>query len=298
MSESVFTVHTFPIVLPTSASKWHLVPIGDQHQKTEAHDADRYKAWLQECRRLQNAYFIFLGDELEFASSSERAALRVAKLHGSTIRDLDLSVLAKCKEFVAQHDWMRGRIVGMIQGNHTWAWMTSDSQRGIREGETSTQWIANALGCAWLGWLSYARVNVRGAGRGASRYNVDICAAHGKAGGKLVGTPINQVADLRGIFPSCEIYIMGHDHKRGAWPDSSLYLPTGGGRTCEKIKQRRQWFIRSGSWLKAYEPGVGGYVVGRLLRPAELGGVVVDIQAHKRTAAGDRSFEADIHVRA
>ena len=115
-----------------------------------------------------------------------------------------------------------------------------------------------------------------GLSRGPKRVGLAIVAHHGKAGGKLAGTTINQVADLRTVFTDADIYMMGHDHQRGAWPQSILHVsPTGHGEP--RLHARRQWLCRTGSYLRAYAPGMASYAASRLLRPADLGGIELEI---------------------
>lgn len=66
-------------------------------------------------------------------------------------------------------------------------------------------------------------------------------------------------------------------------------------RTSLRIKQRRQWLVRSGSFLRTYVEARPDYVVRRLIKPAELGIVKLEIRgARVRTDAVD-FMEPDIH---
>lgn len=302
MSEKVLTTHNITVNLRRYSDQWHIIPLSDQHSEAKAHDAAGYRAFLDAALKLPNPHFLFCGDEMDFASTTERAAIKQAKLHGTTRKGLDYLVLDRCKAFVKQHERCRGRILGMIEGNHTWSWQCTDGDQGIIEGQTSTQWIARQLGAKWLGWLGYVRASVRvdqnGKNQGGN-YSVDVVACHGKAGGKLVGTTINQVDDLRRIFPLADIYIMGHDHKRGAWPSSSLYMPSTDRNPCLRVKEMRQWLVRAGSWLKTYEPDTPNYCIGSLLKPSELGGVVISCKVGRLgSRVAGREIVKDIKVTA
>lgn len=276
--DNVFTTGSSVITVKRNGS-FRLIPLGDQHCKSKGHDHERYQSTLEELRKDPDAYFCLMGDEHDMASFSERRAIRNAGLHESTLHDLDHQALEKCKSFVKQHEWMKGRILFMLQGNHYWTFSSTSASDGIAPGMSSTAWIAKQLQTRWAGWLTYHRIILKRPDKLKGSQTVDIVASHGKAGGKLVGSAYNQVAELRGIFPGADIYIMGHDHKRGAVPDSTLYAPGTTSKDCLPIiKQRRQWMIRSGSFLKAYVEGEAGYVVGRLLKPAELGCVKLEVK--------------------
>jgi hypothetical protein len=114
--------------------------------------------------------------------------------------------------------------------------------------------------------------------RHGTSFFIYIVACHGRAGGKLAGSSINQVEDLKKIFPIADIYIMGHDHQRGAWP-TSILLPGDQGTG---IKQKRQFLARSGSFKKGYTSGVASYEVGSLYRPSDMGAVQFSISLHRQ----------------
>lgn len=282
MNDCTFTTGRFDKQLKANHA-FRIYPLGDQHCLSKGHDAGRYRETLQECRRDPDALFCFMGDEHDLASFSERRAIRNAGLHESTLHDLDQRALEKCQEFVGQHAWMRGRIMFMLQGNHYWRFSSTSQEDGIAEGMSSTQWIAAQLGARWAGWLTYCRLFIHS---GHTRTSIDVVASHGKAGGKLVGTAYNQVSELRQIFPEADIYLMGHDHKRGAIPDTSLYMSYSTKHQVGTLKQRRQWMCRTGSYLKGYVENEPGYIVGRLLRPAELGNIKLEIAMSRCRTGG------------
>lgn len=298
MSESTFkTIKTSILAIPNRP--FRIYPLGDQHCSSRGHDAGRYRETLQECRRDPDGHFFFMGDEHDLASFSERRSLRAGDLHEPTIHAFDMMALDKCREFVQQHEWMRGRILFMLQGNHHWVFESNSQEDGIKRGMTSTEWIADKLSAPWGGWLTYCRVQV--INTTSAKYEkrkhmgtIDIVASHGKAGGKLVGTPYNQVEELRRIFPGADIYAMGHDHKRGALPDSSLVVASREVDGELVVKQRRQWMVRTGSYLKAYMPGSSDYVVGRLLKPSELGNVKFEVRPSRLRKGGDDVICMDI----
>lgn len=98
---------------------------------------------------------------------------------------------------------------------------------------------------------------------------------------------INQVDDMKQIFPVADLYIMGHDHQRAARPVSVL-VPMYDHNGSIYIKQMRQFLCRSGSFKKAYVPDTSSYEVGRLLRPADLGALQIEIGFHGDKTETDR----------
>jgi hypothetical protein len=226
----------------------------------------------------------------DLASTKERDVF--ADLHDSSTEDLDSIMLDRCRELAGEIAFMRGKLLGMIEGNHYWLFST-----GKHTGKTSTRVLCELLDCPYLGSLCYLDLSLHNKTSGIT---VGIVATHGKSGGKLMGTPINQVDDLSRIFPSADIYLMGHDHSRGGLPRSSLYVSSKHGK-CH-LHQRRQWFARTGSFLKGYEQGVQSYIVDRLLRPSDLGIVrfTIEVARHREYHASGKdkaaTFTADIHM--
>lgn len=148
--------------------------------------------------------------------------------------------------------------------------------------------MAGRLGTEYLGWLCHYTLKIC-TPRKSPDAIIHIVACHGKSGGgKTAGLTINQVDDLRNIFPLADIYCLGHDHQRAARPVSIL-VPTADIKGNVIIKQKRQFLCRSGSFKKAYVPDSGAYEVGKLLRPADLGALEIDIELHRVEDGGDRT---------
>jgi hypothetical protein len=226
---------------------------------------------------------MLLGDPNEFASSSERAILSNPKLHDSTKKMMEKTARDDNNKFISEIMFMKGRMIGVIAGNHRWEFM---------DGTTSDQRIATALKSKFLGDLCCVRMVLTQDGR---TVNVDVVATHGKAGGKTAGATINQMDELRRIFPAADLYLAGHDHKRGIWPESTLLIQNSGRRGKMMLKQKRQLLCRTGSFLLGYVDGEDSYVADRLLRPCELGTIKLEIKLKRDRSDDKDSTTADIH---
>lgn len=269
--ETIYTVHKKVIKLKS----WNdIVPIwffGDVHRDAVACDKERWKWFLKKSEQDKEAYYMGMGDYHDLASSREQVHLNRNDLHETTMETLDEVVEKNNRDFCVEIKQMRGRLLGLMDGNHNWR---------FPNGSTASEDLANRMGCEHLGWLTHFTLLFKSGGKVQS---VHIVACHGRAGGKRIGTSINQVEDMKAIFPIADIYIMGHNHDRGAWPIDVLY-PTAGGQ----IKQKRQFLCRSGSFLKAYEKGRSNYATGMLLRPADMGALKLNIGFHRDREEGDR----------
>ena len=247
---------------------------GDIHRFTRSCDVERWKAFLtqakEDTKNNEHTYFIGMGDYDDFASTREKKDL--VRMHETTIDGFDDIDQKRCRVLAQELSFTRGRTLGLIEGNHHWV---------RSNGVTSTQDLCYRLDAPYLGWLCHYSLIFqfyKKAGRNEFTNNIPfhLILCHGKAGGKTHGNTINQVGDLKLIFPAGDVYVMGHDHQRGAWPVSVL-LPQFS-KMGVAIKQKRQLLCRSGSFKKAYEDNTAGYEIGRLLKPADLGAIKIEIE--------------------
>jgi hypothetical protein len=295
--DAVFTTHYRTVDIPTITTPINIAPIGDMHFHSRACDTGRLNAALRYMKKLPGVTLpIIMGDEIEATSASERKALRSVELHDSSESRMDDSYKQSCRELLEKFEWARGNILGWIQGNHDYTFYEEDKEAKVIRAQTSSEWMAKESGAPWLGYLAYIRLGIRVVSSNNFAH-LDIVACHGKAGGKLVGTDINQVDDLRKIFPAADLFLMGHSHGKGAVPTSSLYAHTDIKNHTIVIKQKEQYLGRTGSFLKGYEPNKRSYVVGSLLRPSVLGTILFKVRLmRKDRPSGGQSMEIQIRA--
>jgi hypothetical protein len=260
-----------------------LNPFGDIHRDSPSCDVDRWKWWLAKRKKehTQHSYYLGMGDYQDFASTSESIILKNPKLHEDTKTAFDDMAMKKNRFLANELKFAKGNFIGLVEGNHNWLMLN---------GETSTTDLANRLDTENLGWLCHISLQVRlryPSGTFKPLQLVHIVACHGKAGGKTHGITINQVADLKQIFPVADIYIMGHDHQRGAWPNSYL-VPYTNYNDEVLLKQKRYFLCRSGAFLKGYSDNKSTYSVKSLYRPSDLGTIQLKIAFHRDREDGDR----------
>jgi len=280
MSEATFTTIEHAVMLPTISTPWRLYMMGDFHYGSDQCAVDQLKQDLRTMKAEKDVpvkRYVILGDETDTASTSERFSLSVAKLHDTTLEKLDRHALETNVEMRDMLSFMRGNLIAMVQGNHHWQFTRDCKRHDVTRGLSSTEWLARQLGARWAGYLSYVVIKVT-AKNNTTTYRVDLVLCHGKAGGKLVGSSINQVADMRTIFPQADILCFGHDHQRSATPMVDLTCePLPGGKD-PQVRQKLHFLCRSGSYQKAYVPNDTSYVVQKVLRPASLGYVSLDLK--------------------
>lgn len=264
--ENLFTTHKIIV----EENDLELFIFGDIHRDTDSCDVDRWKKYIQFSKGFNQKKCLYLGmgDYVDFASTSEKKKLLAANLHETTIDKFDNIAKKDIIGLSKEMSHMKDRMIGIIGGNHVW---------NFANGKNSDELLAEEMRTKYLGWLSYIRIVVGSTHNRTMSF--DIVACHGKAGGKLLGTSINQVDDLRKIFPFANLFIMGHDHKLSATPATILHA-----ETCEdgiRIKQKEQRLCRSGSFKKTYTPGTGGYEIGKLYQPSILGALHVSVSLRR-----------------
>lgn len=286
-NEAVFTTLYKKIELPSYNTQLIIQPFGDVHRDSPNCAVEKWKRsidWMKK-EHNPNTYYLPMGDLNDFASKSEREILINQKLHESTRKNIDDAMALKpISRIAGEISFMKPNLLGCLEGNHFWQFDT---------GQTSTQILCDRLGCKWLGDICYIRLAIHFKNRTCYTI-IDIIAAHGRAGGKLAGTTINQVDDLKRIFPNADLYLEGHDHHRGAFPTSVLEAHPSANDELN-IKQKRQWLGRTGSFLKGYVEGEQSYVVKRLLKPTDIGIIRFMIDFKRIRNDGRDIIIKDIH---
>lgn len=263
-----------------------IVPVSDIHRDSAMCDVDRWRDFCKHYRKFKGKImFILLGDYNDFASTSERRALKSIKLHGDTTDHLENFAMRNTKLLLKEIDFMKGRTIGVLDGNHRW-----DFENGLSDGEV----IARELGSTYLGHLAYVRLRIILDNRTRSGVTFDLFVSHGKSSGKLAGNTINRVDDMKLIFPQADFYCMGHDHRKAATPVTILKAVSGNGGLI--IKQQDQWLCRSGSFLKGYVENKNSYVAGMLLRPTALGTIELKLKVERSCKNGNDVLHKSIKV--
>ena len=258
-----------------------LVFFGDVHRDAPSHALAKWKEFLSYSKTLKNAWFIGMGDYIDSMSTSEREAMTRASMHESTTSDLENMASSKITLLAKELDFMRGRLIGLVNGNHFFSFPS---------GINSDQKLCEKLGCKYLGVSSFIRITFEYSGR---RETFDLWVHHGAGGARLPGGSINRVDQMR-EFAEADAFAMGHDHKRGVFPaNPKLHLMSGASGL--RLKEKQQWLLRTGSFLKAYEDGQISYNVDAARGPASLGHV--ELEFVYKHSGGKSSNRTELAVR-
>ena len=198
-TDGLFTLNEYEIQMPGYNQPIHIVPFGDVHRNAPSCNVEKWLDSLEQMKRLDNAYFLGMGDYDDLMSASEREVFASPKVHESTRKSLDDFADAKTKDLAKELRFMKGKLLGLLGGNHYYLYQT---------GITSDQKLADKLDCRYLGCSSVIRAQLRMKGvqrSSASSFALDIWAHHGKGAARLVGGSFNRVEQMREAF-HCDIY--------------------------------------------------------------------------------------------
>ena len=278
ISDSIFTIHKFIIPVTKLNEPIYLIPFGDMHRFAPLCDVDAWLEFLDWGKHKKNAYFLGMGDYDDLASYSERKALLHACLHESTQTTLDDIYVSRVNKLLKEIGFMQNRIVGLLEGNHHGV---------LQSGMTTTQMMCDKLKCKYLGVSSFIRLLFPNNKSGRT-YAIDIWCHHGKGAARLAGGSINTVEQMCGIADA-DIYLMGHDHKKGAVPLSRLYLQN------DRLRQKKILLGRTGSFLRGYVPDQPSYVARGQMKPCDLGVIKIELTPRRNKKNGEDDYYVDIH---
>ena len=203
-----------------------------------------------------------MGDYCDFASTSERRRYGIAARRDARAVGAVAKAVARFKK--QSHSWAIA--YWRYRWNHTF---------DFADGQTFDERLASLLGVPYLGVSSLIRLAID---YQSCRCSVDIFAHHGRGGGGYTeGNSVNQVAKLRG-FMQADIYLEGHDHDRWCKPGRPNLVPHMNLKTGQlEVRERPTLLARSGSFLRAWEPGTRSYVVDAAKGPCQLGTVEIQL---------------------
>ena len=284
ISDSIFTIHRYKIKVHELNVPIYLIPFGDIHRFTSLCDTEKWFEFLDWAKIKPNTYFLGMGDYDDLASLGEREALMQACLHETTQQTLDDIFKDHTNKLCEEINFMRGRLIGLIEGNH----------HGIlQSGITTTQMMCEKLDCKYLGVSSFIRLSFQSIKSTHSRTSVDIWAHHGKGASRLLGGSLNTVEQMSEISDA-DICLMGHDHKKSLAIKTRLYLRTGSGNL--NLSQSKVLLGRTGTFLRGYVDGQPSYIARGLLNPTDLGVLKIELTPKRLRKCNKDDFYIDIHA--
>jgi len=284
----IFTIHQFTIPINNYNEPVYIIPFGDVHRDAPNHALDRWKEFLEWAKKKPRCYFLGMGDYHDMNSTSERLILSDERLHESTKKTLSNMYQNECNRFVKEIGFMKGKLIGLLEGNH---------YGKFENGMTTSQEMCRQLGTAYLGVMSVIRLRFLSTKRGVTSRAVDMVAHHGKGAARLIGMSLNRVQQMAEAVEG-DVYLMGHDHKKAVGMGTKVRI-VGKNNNKEKpirLENRKQIFVRTGSFLKGYVDGESSYVADMAGNPTDLGVVKLEFTMRRDQSGNKNEFYVDYHV--
>ena len=244
-----------------------IIPIGDiqLQQQRDVVDLERLKEVIAYGVK-NDAWYIGMGDFIDMESPSNRKKLRESGFYDSVVDAID----AKAEELEEELQKILkptvGRLLGLLEGHHFHI---------HQDGTTTDQRMASVLKAPFLGTCAYINLTFKPNNKSHGRPKVLIWAHHGRSGGKLLSSPLNQLEHVVRGFDA-DIYLIGHHHKAVAGKIARMYAQFN--QTVGYLKNKEMIIACTGSFLKGFVEGVkrdgrpgGLYPEAAMMNPLALG---------------------------
>jgi hypothetical protein len=245
-----------------------VMPIGDIQLQTnrDAVDVKRLRAAIKFGVE-NNAWFIGMGDYIDLESPSNRRMWEASGFYDSLVDAVD----SKAEELEEEvQDILKptiGRWLGILEGHH---------YHRHQDGTTTDTRLANFLKAPFLGTSAYVNLTFKSP-KGHVNPQVNIWCHHGRNGGKLLSTPLNQLEHIIKGFDA-DIYLIGHHHKAAAAKPARIY-PVFGPKI-GTLNHKEMIIASCGSFLKGWAErhqrdgrASGMYAEAGMMNPLALGSV-------------------------
>ncbi len=259
-----------------------ICPIGDIQWNGDRDEIayDQLREHITRCMQLPNPLFVGMGDYVDFASPSNRAAIAAARLYQGPRKALDdkaLDLTTGVYDEILQPT--RGRWLGMVSGHHLYPLITG--------GNTDIR-LAELLEAPYLGTgIAVIRLEFR---EKHHRQVIQLWVAHGKGYGRKASRPVDMLEGLAADWEEIDVFLMGH-HTKKAKADKNKLVPLWPKRGEPRLQHRAVHLVGTGGWSKGYVLGQPTYVEDMLLAPVVLGAPIIHVRPRWRSV---RELDSDV----
>jgi predicted phosphodiesterase len=236
------------------------------------------EALVKRVDSLDNARIILMGDMLDQDRTTRRKHRKSYVADSNSVESHDDRHNRRdVEDLAAILEPIKTKVYGVLQGNHYYEYAT---------GVTSDQYLCELLGIPYCGPVGVFRVTLSRAG---SSRNLTIWSHHsgGTSGGRTLGGSVNALLRQENSWDA-DIYLMGHDHRRIVWRESTMSLTQSGEPI---VVEHPKIFARVGAMLKTYDhencisttkPHFPSYGEHAAYRPSDLGWVEIEVTLKKK----------------
>lgn len=282
-------MEVFNLVLPWEPRL--LLPINDIQYDGPNGAADlkklaKHLAWGLE----RNALFVYLGDGVDFASTSERRTLGAAGLHETTGQRFERAAMQDLEDLYSVLEPTKGNWLGFIQGHHYFE---------FENGATTDTLLADWLGAPFLGDSALGFIRFRdSSGHSAS---VKLFLHHGSGGsGVMPANAINKLYHMKVGYPAVQLFLQGHVPQLGAVKIDTLDITDVPEPV---IVDQSTRFVACGGWSRSMQQcsshkgrKQGSYAEKAMMRPGVMGGAVISLTPERDQTKGVSVYQVDVKV--
>jgi hypothetical protein len=251
-----FETHDKPnlVVAPLGDFQWS----GKQGSTAQ----DHLKRHIDRCMKL-GAYFIGMGDYIDFMSPSNRQRYKSAGLYDTAeevIEDAAGELVNTVFEKFLKPT--KGCWIGLLEGHHFFEF----------GGRTSDMLLAEKLDTRMLGTSCYVRLNPCG---------VVLWGHHGMGGGVLPAASLNKLYHTAAGLHGADVYLIGHSTKLSA---ARLSRPEPTWKKRPGLTHRDVMLVNTGGFSRSNVPGSrrggvprGDYAEQAMMTPSPLSAPLIKI---------------------
>lgn len=211
-----------------------------------------------------DAWFIGMGDYIDFASPSNRARLANAQLYDTAQEVIEDAASNLVEEVYRRFlEPTTGRWIGLLEGHHFFEF----------GGRTSDTLLAEKLETRQLGTSCYVHLEP---------CDVTLWAHHGSGGGALPSAPLNKLYHTAAGLVGADVYMMGHTTKASAVRLSRPFPRWD--RTPPDLTHRDIYLVNTGGFSRSNVPGSkrggiprGDYAEQGMMTPSPLSSPLIRI---------------------
>lgn len=278
-TSGLFTTGTYEINVDSLNSDIFIVPFSDLHFGTDGFCEDTWREFREWGLAHPNAYFIGNGDYIDLFRATTRKHLQ-DNLDPNEAVNVDHRAETLVGQVARRLDFMRGRLIGLGDGNHGWT---------FRDGRNDTQILADHMGVRYLGVMAAIRITI--CYHENQRVSLTYLQHHGTPSGvQTVGGKFN-VTDKMARQYDVDIIATGDDHRKGVTDGITRIRFVLNQKSGELLPvEYTPMLVRSGAFQRALLPGHANYVIDRNLGPLALGVKAVQVKLRRKQVAGKRSL--------
>lgn len=262
--DGLFTTLIYPLKFKRINDVYTLLHIGDTHFEHEGHCKSRWQKFRKKHGNRPKTIALGMGDYWDFSRWSDRQAMRRGGVSQSAYERMDRMVIEDVKR--SRDEFCVFTWIGLLAGNHDWSFGEDTiKQLGCT---TATEYLAKLLDTPFLGNCTYIHFALD---YGGKRTRVSEVAHHGAGQSRTITASINKLHRWAEAFWA-HIYAMGHDHSSFVLPCPNTPLHGYVNKQTGKLEmaEHEPWYVRTGSMLKGYAPGMRSYIAQKALPARRL----------------------------